>query len=349
MLTIKESITADDLRYPKSKPYDTGYLEVGDGHRLFYQQYGNPDGPAVLLVHGGPGGGIEIGDNYTRLHDPTYFRIIAVDQRGCGQSKPHVADNTKRALRQNTPDKLAADFEILRTHLQITKWHVFGYSWGACLAPYYALRHPQSILSMTIGGIWMHTPAEIDWYINRMGLFFPEEEARLLAVLPVSMKRFDRLNALYKAITGRDQKRALQIAEAQGRFEHMACYFEAPAKQSAARPRMSVQEKKIFQSKMISLGALEIFFMKENPLPANWFKTKAAQNAFKSIKDFSMIQGRYDIVCPPTTAYEFHKAHPHTRLTIVHYAGHRSSEPQMLQAIIRENNRLKKPQGHPPL
>lgn len=342
MIEIKDSITADDLRYPKSKPYDTGYLNVGDGHELFYQQYGNPKGPAVLLVHGGPGGGIEISGSLTRLHDPTYFRIIAVDQRGCGLSKPHVADDTKKALRNNTPDKLADDFETLRAHLNIDAWHVFGYSWGACLAPYYALRHPKPILSMTIGGIWMHTPEEIDWFINRMGYFFPEEEAKLLAILPKTMKRFDRLGTLYKLITGKDQKQALKVASAQGNFEFTCCFFKSPDQGLNAIPKMSAKEKADFNKRMISLGALEIFFMKENPLPAGWFKTKAAQASFKSIKDFVLIQGRYDIICPPTTAFEFHTAHPHTKLIMVHYAGHRSSEAEMLQAIMRENNRLKK-------
>ena len=342
MITIKDSITIDDLFYPKSVPYDKGYLDVGDGHQLYYQQYGNPKGPAVLLVHGGPGGGVGEGSNYTRLHDPTYFRIIAVDQRGCGLSKPHVADDTKKALRHNTPDKLADDFEKIREHLGIEKWHIFGISWGACLAPYYALRYPKPVMSITIGGIWMHTSEEIDWYINRMGLFFPEEEAKLLAILPRTMKRFDRLDTLYKAITGRDQKQALKIASAQGNFEYASTFFEPFGNALEAMPKMSAKEKAVFDKRMISLGALEIFFMKENPLPTGWFKTKTAQKAFKAIKDFVLIQGRYDIVCPPTTAYEFHKAHPHTKLTMVHYAGHRTAEPLMLQAIIKENNRLKK-------
>lgn len=342
MITIKDAITAEDLLYPKSKAYDCGHLDVGDGHQIFYQQIGNPDGPVVLLVHGGPGSGIEAGENYTRLHDPLFFRIIAVDQRGCGQSIPHVAVDTRKALRYNTPEKLTDDFEKIREHLGISAWHIFGYSWGACLAPYYALRHPKAILSMTIGGIWMHTPDEIDWYINRMGLFQPEAEATLLGLLPQSMKRFDRLNALYKAITGTDKKYALKIAEAQGYFEHLCCYFNPHGIQIAAEPVKTPKEKRAFQTKMISLGALEIFFMKENPLPAGWFKTKAAQKAFKAIKDISIIQGRYDIVCPPTTAYEFHTVHPHSKLTMVHYAGHKTAEPHMMQAIIKENNRLKK-------
>lgn len=341
MITIKDSITAEDLLYPKSKPYDTGHLDVGDGHQIYYQQMGNPNGPVVLLIHGGPGGGITAGEDYTRIHDPMYFRIIAVDQRGCGLSKPHVANDTKRALRHNTPDKIVDDFEKIREHLGIASWHLFGHSWGACLAPYYALRHSKSVLSMTISGIWMHTPSEIDWYINRMGLFQPEAEATLLALLPKSMKRFDRLNTLYKAITGKDKKHALRIAEAQGDFEYLCTYFNPYGTQSATEPKKTPKEKRDFQTKMIALGALEIFFMKENPLPEGWFKTKAAQKILKTIKDISVLQARYDLVCPPTTAYEFHMAHPHSKLTMVHYAGHKGFEPQMAQAIIKENNRLK--------
>lgn len=342
MITVKDTISVADILHKKTMPYDTGHLDVGDGHQLYYQQYGNKDGPAVLLVHGGPGNGTPEGSNYTRLHDPSYFRIIAVDQRGCGESIPHVAVDTKRALKHNTPDKLADDFEKIREHLGVTSWHVFGYSWGACLAPYYALRHPKPILSMTIGGIWMHTADEIDWYINRMGLFFPEEEAKLLSALPKSMKRFDRLDTLYKAITGKDQKHALKIAAAQGNFEYASTFFEPFDKASAAMPKMSTKEKVAFNKRMISLGALEIFFMKEHPLPAMWFKTTAAQKSFKSIKDFTLIQGRFDVVCPPTTAYEFHTAHKHTKLIMVHYAGHRTAEPLMAQAIIKANERLKK-------
>ena len=342
MIEIKGSIQSDDLSYPKSTVFDSGHLDVGDGHQIYYFQFGNPNGPAVLLVHGGPGGGITDGSFYTRLHDPSYFRIIAVEQRGCGRSKPHVADDTKKALRHNTPDKLADDFEKIREHLNIAQWHIFGYSWGACLAPYYALRHPQSILSMTIGGVWMHTPAEIDWYINRMGLFQPEAEALLLAALPKSTKRFDRLNTLYKAITGKDTTAALKVAEAQGVFEDVCCYFESPDQQEVIAKKRTAKKQQEYKKRMVALGALEIFFMKENPLPADWFKTKAVQKAFQAIRDISVIQGRYDIVCPPTTAYEFHKAHPHSKLTMVHYAGHRSYELQMLQTLIRENNRLKK-------
>ncbi|MFA7277233.1 MAG: alpha/beta fold hydrolase [Pseudobdellovibrionaceae bacterium] len=341
MIAIKDSITAEDLMFPKSKPYDSGHLDVGDGHALYYQQMGNPNGPAVLLVHGGPGGGIEAGSRYTRLHDPSFFRIIAVDQRGCGLSTPHFADDPKKALRHNTPDKLADDFEKIREYLGIPAWHVFGYSWGSCLGAYYAAHYPKAALSLTIGGIWMHTPDEIDWYINRMGLFFPEAEAELLKQLPSSVKRFDRLGYLYKAITNKDKRFALKIAEAQGRFEDVAVHFESPDKQKETKPKQSAAEKKREQRDMIALGALEIFFMKEHPLPAKWYASNATKKALGSIKDFHLIQGRFDVVCPPTTAYDVAQAHPHAQLTMVHYAGHRTTELQMLQALLKAASRHK--------
>lgn len=340
MITNKDSITAEDLMYPKSKPFHTGYLDVGHGHQIYYQQSGNPQGPVVLLVHGGPGSGIEEGARMTRLHNPKYFHVIAVDQRGCGQSKPHFADDRKHALAHNTPDKLVADFEMLRAHLGVQNWHVFGYSWGSCLAAYYAAHHPTATTSLTIGGIWMHTQSEIDWYINRMGLFFPEAEATLLEHLPKTTKRFDRLNVLYKAIIGTDQKRALTIAAAQGNFEGVAVHFESAQQQAETTPKKTPAQKKLEQRKMISVGALEIFYMKANPLPANWYKTPAVIKALKTIHDFAIIQGRFDIVCPPTTAYELHKTYLQSTLTMVHYAGHATSEIQMLQALLKANARL---------
>jgi proline iminopeptidase len=342
MITTRENVTYEDLVFPVSKAYDTGYLNVGDGHQLYYQQIGNPDGVPVLLVHGGPGLGIEAGSRLTRIHDPRYFRIIAIDQRGCGASKPHFTDDPKKSLAHNTPDHLVADFESLRMHLDIPAWHLFGYSWGACLAAYYAAYHADIVKSLTIGGIWMHTPSEIDWYINRMGLFLPEAEADLLRVLPKTVQRFDRLPYLYKSITGTDKKLALKIGEAQGRFEDAAVKFESPQKHTAAKTKQTAAQKKSEQRMMISLGALEIFYMAQNALPPDWYKIAAVKKSLKRIKDIALIQGRYDIVCPPTTAYEFHTAHPHSTLTFVHYAGHRTSEVQMCAALISANRRLQK-------
>lgn len=340
-METKVEILSDDLMFPVTKPYDTGFLSVGDGHKIYYQQIGNPNGPAVLLVHGGPGAGIVFGARATRLHDPHYFRLIAVDQRGCGQSTPNFYDHQKAAFRNNTTEKLAQDFEKIRTHLNIESWHVYGYSWGSCLGLYYTAHYPKAVKSITIGGIWMHTLGEIDWYLNRMGLFYPEAEEKLLVRLPKSVHRFDRLGYLYHAVTGTDRKKALEIAEAQGAFENAAMDFSPPVPVKRENKKTTA-ERRNEHRKTITTGALEIFYMKKNPLPMGWYKTAKTVQAIKTIKDFAIIQGRYDIVCPPTTAFDLHRTYPHSKMTMVHYAGHKSSEIPMLQTILKANDRLRK-------
>jgi proline iminopeptidase len=339
-MEIKDKIVAEDLFYQKSKPFRTSYVDVGDGHQICCQELGNPKGVPVLLVHGGPGCAVAPGEPFTRLHNPAYFRIILVDQRGCGQSKPSFLDDPRGALRHNHPDKLVSDFEQIRRHLKIDRWHLFGYSWGSCLSAYYATRHPEVIRSITIGGIWMHTSEEIDWYINRMGLFFPEDNAKLLQILGPKVKPHDRLGYLYKAITGPDQKLALRVAKAQGDFEFRAIHFEVPL--AAKDKKQSKAERLAEERKWTATGALEVYFMKEHPFQNGWYETKAAQTALKKIKDIRMIQGRYDVVCPPVTAFRFQQAHPHAQLVMVQFAGHMTKELQMSTALLVANRRLEK-------
>ena len=342
MTSVTHKITADDIFFPVTKPFNKGLLDVGNGHQIHYREIGNPEGPAVLLIHGGPGSSIPAGGRYTRMHDPKYFRIIAVDQRGCGQSIPHYADDVKAATHQNTPEKLAFDFEKIREHLGIEKWHVYGGSWGSCLSVYYASLYPNAVLSLTVYGGWMHTPDEIDWYINYMGLFFPEYEAKLLKLLPHKTKRFDRLDTLYREMTSSNKSHALKIAGAVGAFEGECLFFASAEERAAAKKkRQTVKQKKDEQRADIAVGGLEIFFMKKHPLPDGWYKSKTTVEALKKIKDFVIIQGRYDIVCPPTTAYDLHVAHKRSRLRIVHYAGHSGFEPMMLSVLKHENERLK--------
>lgn len=338
-MDVKTDLELEDILHPKSKAFNSGYLDVGDGHELYYFEFGNKSGPAVILVHGGPGGGIIEGEPYTRHHDPAIFRIVAVDQRGCGLSKPHVASDRKAAFHKNTPKELAKDFETLRLHLGIDKWHVYGYSWGSGLGALYAVTYPKSVLSLTIGGIWMHTPREIDWYFNRMGLFMPEYEDALLKLLPASVKRFDRMAHIYKAIVGKDEKYALKIAEAQGTYELMSTFFNPPPLEKLKAK--SAKEKQKQKLRMIALGALECMFMVDHPLKEGWYAAPAAQKALKSIKDFTIVQGRYDIVCPPTVAYELHKLYPHSKMTMVQHAGHATREINMARALVAANNRLK--------
>lgn len=141
---------------------------------------------------------------------------------------------------------------------------------------------------------------------------------------------------------GKDQRYALKVAEAQGRFEDIACYFESPEilKNWETKKKQTASEKRRDKRDMTAIGALEIYFMKQHPMAAGWYKTAKTQKALQQIKNFTILQGRYDIVCPPTTAYELHQTHPHSTLTIAHYAGHRRAGA-FLQACIKANERLK--------
>lgn len=341
MIQIKGKLTKNDLLFPSLKPWKVDYIDVGDDHSLYVQQFGKPDGIPVLIVHGGPGLGLYQGSGGLRLHDPSYFRIVAVDQRGCGASKPHVADDREKAFFQNNPKKLAHDFEVIRKNLGIDRWHVSGYSWGSCLSIYYASMFPRSILSLTIGAVWMHTPEEIDWFINRMGLFFPEAEAELFKILPKNTNHTNRLERLYRAIIGKDRNYAHKVATAHGSFEEVACYFESPQelKENGAN-RKSASEKLRSERDMTAVGAIEIFFMKEHPLPSQWYKTSKVKTALKQIKDIVIIQGRFDIVCPPAMAFDLHLAHPHSECNFIHYAGHARTY-DFCHACIKANERLK--------
>lgn len=338
-MKLKSTIEAEELFYPKSRKFNSGYVDVGDGHQLYFYEFGNPEGPPVLLVHGGPGQGVVEGSGYTRAHDPTFFRMIALDQRGCGQSIPHFADDPKGAIHKNDPFSLAKDIETVRKFLGIEKWHLYGGSWGSCLALLYAAKYPKEVLSLTMSAIWLHTPREIDWYINYMGLFQPEAEAELLKQLPKTVRPFDRLPFLYRAIMSPNEAYSLKISEAQGRFEDICIMFQP--QESDKQPKRTAAEKRVEKRMMISLGALEVYFMKKHPLKEGWYRTATILKALNSIKDIHIIQGRYDIVCPPVMAYELHKLLPKSKLTIAQFGGHTMREPHMLSAVIHANNRLK--------
>lgn len=339
-MEIKRNFTADDILYPKGNPYRTGWLDVGDGHSLYYQEYGNPKGAPALVIHGGPGGSIPEGSRAARTHDPIYFRIICVDQRGCGESKPHVAHDRKAALKGNTPDKLVQDFEKIREFLHIRKWHVSGYSWGSCLAMLYAAKYPDRFLSLVIGGVWMHTPDEIDWYFNRMDYFVPEAADDLLKALPRSTNPRNRMSVLARLITGKDHKRAVSVAEALGRFEAYAVCFDPQVLQTE-QSKMSAAQKKKYELMMVSLGALECYFMYKSPLAPGWYATPASRKAISSIPVFEIVQARYDLCTPPLMAYQLHKLYPHSHLTIAQFANHTLNEPEIARHYVAALNRLK--------
>ena len=173
--------------YPDVEPYRTGYLEVGDGHRVYFEESGNPRGKPAVFVHGGPGGGTS--PKQRRFFDPGSYRIVLFDQRGCGKSVPHAS------LEANTTWHLVADMEMLRSHLGIERWLVFGGSWGSTLALAYAETHPSRVTELVLRGIFMLRKKELDWFYQEGASYlFPDAWEKFLAPIPES-ERGDLLHA----------------------------------------------------------------------------------------------------------------------------------------------------------
>ena len=166
-------------QYAPIEPFDSGYLAVGDGHEIYYEQSGNPTGKPALFVHGGPGGGGDV--NARRFFDPAGYRIVVFDQRGSGRSRPHAS------LEANTTWHLVADMERLRRHLRIDRWLVFGGSWGSTLALAYAETHPSAVSELVLRGIFLLRSLELTWFYQfGASLLFPEQWQRYLAPIPLA-------------------------------------------------------------------------------------------------------------------------------------------------------------------
>src|SRR5690606_15534641 len=200
--------------YPPIEPYATGYLDVGDGHRVYYEQCGNPRGKPALFVHGGPGGG---GDrNARRFFDPRSYRIVAFDQRGCGRSRP------AGSLDANTTWHLVADIERLRHRLGIERWLVFGGSWGSTLALAYAEAHPRAVSELVLRGIFLVRRKELDWfYVRGANAVFPEAWRAFVRAIPQG-ERDDLLAAYHRRLTDGDAKTQLAFARAWSAWEAAA-------------------------------------------------------------------------------------------------------------------------------
>lgn len=302
--------------YPPIEPYRTGHLQVSDLHRVYFEECGNPDGKPVLFVHGGPGGGIE--PEYRRLFDPERYRIVLFDQRGCGQSTPHAE------LRENTTWHLVGDMERLRAHLGVDRWLLFGGSWGSTLSLAYAVRHPANVSEMVLRGIFLLRQEEIDWfYQDGAGRFFPEEWAAYLAPIPPG-ERLDMVGAYYKRLTSPDAEVRRVAAKAWSTWEGSTSTLLAdPAKiQQAGDDTFADAFARIECHYFVNKG----FFETDGYLleQAGHYRDIPA----------TIVQGRYDMVCPAKSAWDLAKVWPMADLTMIADAGHAYSEPGTLKALI---------------
>ena len=308
--------------YPPIDPFNQGTLPVSSLHTLHYEEAGNPNGKPVVFLHGGPGGGLI--PLYRQFFDPTRWRIVLFDQRGCGKSTPHAE------LTDNTTWDLVSDIEKLREHLSIEQWAVFGGSWGSTLALAYAQTHPQRCSSLILRGIFMLRPKEIQWfYQSGASYIFPDAWEGYLAPIPDS-ERGDLVSAYYTRLTSHDSQVRQTAARAWSIWE---------ASTSKLVPDSDLVERFGSGSFADAFARIECHYFINN----GFFKSDAQLlDNVESIRHIPavIVQGRYDVVCPVTSAWELHRAWPESELIIVDEAGHSATEPGITSALIEATDRF---------
>ena len=311
--------------YPPIEPYDAGHLDVGDGQRIYWETSGNPAGKPVVFVHGGPGGGT--GPAQRRYFDPDRYRIVLFDQRGCGRSTPHIADGAD--LTVNTTADLVADIERLREFLTVERWLVFGGSWGSTLSLVYAQSHRHRVTHLILRGIFLLRRSEIDWYYNGgAGHMFPELWDKFLAPVPETERDGDLVEAYHRLLHSHDRDVATEAAIAWSSWEAATSYLLPQPDQIAenADPRFALAFAGI-ENHYFRTGG----FLRENQLLAD-------AHLLADIPGV-IVQGRYDVVCPATSAWELHKAWPSSELIVVDDAGHSASEPGIVHHLVEATDR----------
>jgi proline iminopeptidase len=306
--------------YPPIEPFATGTLTVDPPHALYWEQCGNPDGIPILFVHGGPGAGCSEFDR--RFFDPERFRVILLDQRGSGRSRP-VGE-----LAGNDPDHLVADFETLRVELGIERWHVFGGSWGSTLALHYAEEHPERVLSMVLRGIWLLRDEEIRWWLYELGMIQPELWRSFVGIIP-EQERGDLLEAYWTRLTGEDRKTALAAAKAWSIYEGSACTL-LPNPEFAdmfGEPELAW-----------SLARLEAHYFR-NVRFSPHTRLLDQVGRIRGVPAFA-VHGRYDIVCPVKNLDDLRAAWPELDAVVVPDAGHSSHEPGITEQLVAATRRI---------
>ncbi len=307
--------------FPALSPYSSGFLSVDGGHNLYWEQSGNPDGVPILLLHGGPGAGTT--PTHRRFFNPNHYRIILLDQRGCGRSTP------LGSLENNTAAHLIDDVETLRQHLQIDRWHLFGGSWGSTLALLYAIQYPQHCRSLILRGVFLCEQSEIDWFLYGIRKIFPEAWEQFSSLIPED-EQDNLLNAYYERLTGADQDARLEAAIRWSLYEG-ACSSLLPNYETITTPEQKMQA--------VALARIEAHFFKHEIIPdAQSILTKI--DRIRSIPA-SIVQGRYDIICPIDSANRLHQVWPEADYVVVPDAGHSALDPTMRSRLIEATENAK--------
>ncbi len=301
--------------YPKIDAFATEMLDVGEGHALYLEQSGNPDGIPVVFVHGGPGGGVS--DDNRRFFNPDHYHIILFDQRGAGRSTPHAE------VRNNDTERLIGDLERIRVHLGLDRWVVFGGSWGSTLGLLYGQAFPERVLALVLRGIFLNRPADFNWlYRDGTRRIFPDYWSDLLAFLPES-ERDDVVAAYHRRIHGEDQKLARAAAIEWARFEGRCATLRPDPDLEAffCQPDVAWHFSRICTHYFVNQ-----LFMAPNQILDNMELLAKVPGI--------IVQGRYDMLCAADQAWALHRAWPGSELRWVWDAGHSAGEPGITSELV---------------
>ncbi len=306
--------------YPPIEPYETGMLDVGDGHLVYYERSGTRGAKPAVFLHGGPGGGIS--PRHRRLFDPDRYDVILFDQRGCGRSTPHAS------LEANTTWDLIADIEKLRALVGAERWLVFGGSWGSTLALAYAETHPDHVSELVLRGIFTVRKSELDWYYQfGASEVFPEHWAEFVAPIPPE-ERGDLRTAFRKRLVGDDPVAQIEAAKAWSLWEGRTISLLPDRSTSAG-----------FEDGHFALAFARI----ENHyfIHGGWLEDGQLIANAGRLRDIpgTIVQGRYDMACPVRTAFDLHQAWPEADFRLVEGAGHAFNEPGVLHELIAATDR----------
>jgi proline iminopeptidase len=300
--------------YPAIEPYCAGTVTVDEIHTLYWEECGNPDGVPLVFLHGGPGAGCS--PNHRRFFDPKRYRIVLFDQRGAGRSTPHAE------VRNNTTAHLVQDMEVLRALLKIPAWHVFGGSWGSTLALAYAQDHADVCLSLTLRGVFLMRAAEIDWFFGGLRRFAPEAWQRLIDCLPEPL-RMDVCEGYWRLLNDPDPHTRMAAAKAFAAFE---------ARCATLLPSTEMMAEASDAHLAVGLARLEVHYMRSNRFEPDDLLLRR-MDRIRHLPG-AIVQGRYDLLCPPQSAFELHAAWPGSTLHIVEDAGHSASERGIRSALV---------------
>ncbi|MBN9039610.1 MAG: prolyl aminopeptidase [Rhizobiales bacterium] len=308
-------MTALRTLYPEIEPFDSGMLDVGDGHKIYWERVGTRGARPAVFLHGGPGGGMS--PKHRRLFDPACYDVILFDQRGCGRSTPNAS------LEANTTWHLVADIERLREKFGFEKWLVFGGSWGSTLALAYAQTHPQRVGALVLRGIYTLSRAELDWYYQfGVSEVFPDKWERFLAPIPPA-ERGNMMTAYRKLLTGTDRARQIEAAKAWSKWE---------GETITLLPEPETSDPFAQEDYAVAFARIENHYF----VHGGWLRERQLLDDAHRLNGIPgvIIHGRYDMPCPARYAWELHKGWPEAEFFLIEGAGHAYSEPGILDRLI---------------